>query len=367
MVAADSQSVMANAKRSEEYELMSDSVLPSAPSQALSPRPPPPPRSAPSPRSQNKEIRSQAKVIYSGNLSLRVRQLRETIDAAAAAAKAKGGFVESMSARTVTLRVPAAKFSQLFKELLTFGEVLSRSIQAFNVTNQFTDLEARLGIFRDTRERLLKILETLTQPAQRLRMLQEIKRLTDQIESLSASLQTLKSHLSFSTIHITFTPFFEGRPIEHRSPFLWVRRLQGISRSFQSDHDEFKLTYPEGFVAFSEEDSLKLVAADNTRLRGAVRDNLPRGSSAFWAKAITFEMIGRGESLVAQGETEAGLCWRLFRSPGLRPSFYLTGTITFEKRLLLIEVYFPNERALETHRQKVEAALKTTRFAGADP
>ena len=160
--------------------------------------------------------------------------------------------------------------------------------------------------------------------------------MTEALELLESQLSALQSHATFSTIVLRFTPFFEGRPVEHRSPFPWIRQLSPQVQSLSGGWDQARFTIPAGFVSLKESEGLSLVAADNSVIYGAVIENEPRGESAFWQRAVAYEMSGRQQLEVSRGESVDGLRWLIFKSPELRPSFYLIGLLARGDTLLVL-------------------------------
>ncbi len=79
--------------------------------------------------------RPKRMVHYNGYLKLRVSNPTQTLQHASEIADAAGGYVENLTATTVTVRVPVAKFRVVFSKLAKIGEVLSRSMTAQDVTD----------------------------------------------------------------------------------------------------------------------------------------------------------------------------------------------------------------------------------------
>ena len=124
-------------------------------------------------------------------------------------------------------------------------------MKALDVTQQFTDLTARLVVAKDTRERLLVLLEKTTHPEERRRILQEVKRLTEQIESMSPTLATLQNLVDFYTITLELEPVLDNAGAQtSRSPFSWVRSLAPHLQTIGEGRDEIEMTLPDGFVLF---------------------------------------------------------------------------------------------------------------------
>ena len=83
-------------------------------------------------------------VHYNGHLQLRVTNPTETLQQAAEFVDERGGYVEQRTDTSVTLRVPVAKFREVYARLAKLGEVLSRSMTAQDVTDQFVAMDLRV-------------------------------------------------------------------------------------------------------------------------------------------------------------------------------------------------------------------------------
>jgi len=299
----------------------------------------------PSPQRAKRQKASPAMVVYSGYLSLRVRRMLETVDSITAWIEAKGGYIQSLTKQVIVVRVPSEHFEAAMEEFSGLGEVLNHSINSVDVSARYTDLSARLAVSKQARERLLVLLEQVKEVQQRLRILQEIKRLSEQIETIESTLNTLRQLADFSTITVQLQPVVQGsRARQHRSPFQWIRNLQAHYASLKEGKGDFSLKLPKGFVLFEDDDLFRARAADTSTLRGAKLKNDPKGDGSFWARAIQHEMSGRDEESLKEGES-AGLIWRVYRSKDLRPRYYLLAVQTQGEQLFLIEAHFPNETA----------------------
>ncbi len=296
-------------------------------------------------------------VVYLGYLKLRVRRLLEAVDAVTAKVQALGGYVESLSQRVVVVRVPAGDFDAAMAAFAEVGTVLSRRVKALDVTEKFTDLTGRLVVAKETRDRLLALLEQVTDTQERLRILQEVKRLTEQIESIESKLATLKNLVDFYTVTIELEPVVESRHnVTHRSPFGWVQRLAAHRESIDEGKGDFYLEAPRGFVLFDEDDIWRAQAADTTVMRAGKVENEPRGTSEWWSDAVRHEMVGRDEEGVDEGRA-GRLAWRIFRNKDVQPRLYLVGVAASGEDLFVVEAFFPNEAAFERHKAAVLKAL----------
>jgi hypothetical protein len=298
-------------------------------------------------------------VVYTGYLQLRVKRLLEAVDEIERVTAEKGGYIESRTRDVVVVRVPASDFDAVLADFARVGELLGRRVKALDVSEQFTDLGARLAVAREARTRLLLLLERVADVDERLLILREVKRLSELIESYESTLATLRNLVDFFTITIELVPIVDGHAVDtHSSPFPWVRALAAHRATILDGKNEFSMKLPPGFVLFDKDDGYRAQAADTTVIRGGVLDNEPRGGSAFWADAVHHELSGRGEALAGEGISGA-LHYRVYRSDDVQPRWYLVAVAVRGEDLYVIEVFFPNQRSFADHHQAVVDALAT--------
>ncbi|MCK9463349.1 MAG: DUF4349 domain-containing protein [Proteobacteria bacterium] len=298
-------------------------------------------------------------VVYTGYLRLRVKRLLEAVDEVTRITESQKGYIESLAQRVVVVRIPAKDFDAVMAEFAKLGELLERRIKALDVTEQFTDLGARLAVAKEAQSRLIALLAKTEDVEERLRILQEVKRLSEQIELIESTLSTLQNLVDYFTITIELEPIMEDSGGDlHRSPFAWIRGLAAHVTTLWDGKDEFDLELPQGFVLFEKDDVYRAQSADTTVIRGAVVDNEPRGDNAYWIKAVHHEMEGRAEKLEAEGDS-GPIAYKLYKSEDVQPRYYLIGVAARGEDLYVLEVFFPNEEALAAHKDAVIKALAT--------
>lgn len=302
-------------------------------------------------------------VVYLGYLRLRVKRQLEAVDAITRLAQQHGGYIETLSGRAIVVRVPAHDFDGVLAAFASVGEVLDRRIKALDVSRQFTDTRGRLEIARNARERLLRLLKTVTNVEERLQILEEVKRLTEQIETAESVLATLRNLADFFTITIELEPVVaQTAGTTHRSPFAWIRALSPYSVTLERGKKRITLPAPRGFVQFEDDDLWRAQAADTSMLRAALVENEPRGDAAFWSLAIAHEMQGR--DLEPVKDAVLGLAHvRMWRNKDARPSYYVVAVMPAGDDVCVVEAFLPNEAAWQTHRAALEQALAGLKVA----
>ncbi|GAB1643109.1 hypothetical protein KRMM14A1259_35320 [Krasilnikovia sp. MM14-A1259] len=154
----------------------------------------------------------QRSIIYTGSITVRVKNVNATAAQVAAFATGVGGFVGGDNRHSgpdgsggdnasLTLRVPSAKFAALVDQIAGLGTEQQRSTNTEDVTEQVVDLDARISTQQarvDSGRRLLAQAKTLND-------LVMLEREVATRESDLASLQAKKRHLADLTALSTIT------------------------------------------------------------------------------------------------------------------------------------------------------------------
>jgi hypothetical protein len=151
----------------------------------------------------------QRSIVYTGSITVRVDNVNVAAARAIGFATAAGGFVgqdnrnsgEGSDNASLTLRVPAEKFSAVVDQLAGLGEEETRGISTEDVTEETIDLDARIAVQQarvDSGRRLLGQAKSLSD-------LVMLEREVATRESDLASLQAKKRRLADLTALSTIT------------------------------------------------------------------------------------------------------------------------------------------------------------------
>jgi len=104
----------------------------------------------------------------------------------------------------IQIRVPSENLDALVAELEAMdGEVLSKTINATDVTQEYIDLETRLANKRSYVEQYREILKTARTVEDILKVREQIRILEEEIESAEGRLKYLSNQVSLSTLNLT--------------------------------------------------------------------------------------------------------------------------------------------------------------------
>ncbi|MEV6488993.1 DUF4349 domain-containing protein [Actinoplanes sp. NPDC051633] len=157
----------------------------------------------------------QRSIIYTGNITVRVKDVNAAAARATGYAGGAGGFVGADNRNSggggndnasLTLRVPAEKFADVVNQLAGLGDEVERGINTEDVTEQTVDLDARITVQQarvDSGRKLLARANSLTD-------LVMLEREVATRESDLASLQAKKRRLADLTALSTITAVLLG-------------------------------------------------------------------------------------------------------------------------------------------------------------
>lgn len=170
---------------------------------------------------------AQRMLIYTGQLGIAVADVESSVQATQKLAEEVGGYMLTMSANAITIRVPAKQFFPVLERLKALGQTISKDVSAQDVTDEYTDLQLRLRNAEALRDRLVAILEKAANVKDTLEVERELNRVREEIERIKGRIAQLDKLIAYSTIEVVFTQA-QDRPAKVRrpqTPFPWLDRL----------------------------------------------------------------------------------------------------------------------------------------------
>ena len=164
-------------------------------------------------------------VIYNGSLTLQVPEPERVEKEILALTKETGGWVQKLDGPRVTLRVPSARFDELFARVAALGQVLDRKVTGNDVTDQFRDFKLRLANAEKLLARLAAILDQAKNVQDALAVEKEVARVAEEVERLKGAIAQMQDQVSFSTLSVDLRRSMPSRPAAGSLPFAWVRQL----------------------------------------------------------------------------------------------------------------------------------------------
>ncbi len=155
------------------------------------------------------------RIIKTGSLTLEVKSSRESAQKVSDIAVAQGGFVESSNvvenndgtvSAYATIRVPETKFEATLASLRGLAlRVSSESVNGQDVTEQYTDLQARLTNAQAQEAQYLDILKKANTVTDILAVQQYLSQVRYEIESYQGQIKSLSNQTTYSTISVVLT------------------------------------------------------------------------------------------------------------------------------------------------------------------
>ena len=179
------------------------------------------------------------KIIYSAYVSIETTDFDASVSGLEQKIRSLGGFVENsnVSGDTrwnkdgttsvvnrwayYTFRIPAEKFEYFLQLTHTYGNVLSTSRSAQNVTSSYTDFEARLSSLNTQEERLLDMLSKSTDVETLIALEQRLSDVRYEIEAIERNLRNYDAQIRYSTIDLSI------REVDLYTPTVPIRRSFG--------------------------------------------------------------------------------------------------------------------------------------------
>jgi hypothetical protein len=180
---------------------------------------------APAPQSPAQDQSGSAAVsdrliIKTATLSITVKDAEQALDSVKTQTAALGGFISNSSTSridkdrvrvTVTVRVPADKYDDALKAFKQGSiRINSENLGGQDVTEEYTDLSARLRNLEATEKELLALMTTVRERMQKaediLAVQRELNNVRGQIEQLKGRIQFLDRSVALATITLSLEP-----------------------------------------------------------------------------------------------------------------------------------------------------------------
>jgi len=146
-------------------------------------------------------------IIYQGDLRMMAEEdsIPKTIDKVIDVAESLGGHIAGRKDQSVQIKVPSASFREAMTKIEAIGGVVGRSVTADDVSEEFHDLEVRLGNLRATRTRLQDFLGKANGIQDMLTVERELERVSLEIDRMEGRLEFLRTRAAMSVISVALT------------------------------------------------------------------------------------------------------------------------------------------------------------------
>jgi len=161
------------------------------------------------------------KMIYTDDVSIRVKQFRKAVDDVTALTTRYSGYVSSSQISsapevppqgTITVRVPASKFQDFLAELRKLGTVLDERLVGDDVTKEYVDIQAQINAKQIERTRLLDLLNRTARLSDLLTVEREVTRVQTELDQLIGRINEMNNLIALSTANITLGEELQAPP-----------------------------------------------------------------------------------------------------------------------------------------------------------
>jgi hypothetical protein len=161
-------------------------------------------------------------IVRTGDMSLIVKDINQAIDEITQLAAGFDGYVVSSSISGeedemrgwISIRVVDEKFDQALAELRALAvRVKSENTDSQDVTQEYTDLQARLNNAEATEKQYLALLEKATDVEDILKIYDSLSRVRQEIEQIKGQMQYLERTASMSLISVYLRPEASDKPL----------------------------------------------------------------------------------------------------------------------------------------------------------
>ena len=175
--------------------------------------PPPPEQISPTEGNKNNAI-DKKKIIKDGRMGIKVSDLAKTKAKMDVLVKSQGGYYDSESltnsdfesSYNLKVRIPGNNFEKFIAGIESEeGEILYKTIDARDVTDQFIDLETRLNTKRNYLARYNELLKKAQAVKDILEIEEKVRGLEEEIDSTMGRLKYLSDQVDYSTLDLTIT------------------------------------------------------------------------------------------------------------------------------------------------------------------
>lgn len=163
------------------------------------------------PVDQSVKIQAQRDIIYTGMMTVEVKNLTSKATEAKNLVKAGGGWLAEESSdigddyatSVFTFRVAPKQFDATMESLSKLGKLSARSVETSDVTGTITDIEGRIKTLETSIARLRGFLDKATDPNQIGYLESELLRRETDLETLRGQVAGLEAQVAESTITLT--------------------------------------------------------------------------------------------------------------------------------------------------------------------
>lgn len=166
-------------------------------------------------------------IVYAGKAEVKVAKLKESADTVLKLIEQFGGYMSNMQeynyetsqSVSITARIPSTKIIDFAKEVKSLGEVISSNLSGDEVTEEYFDLQARLGALHVSEARLKEMLSRSGKLSDLLEIERELSRKQSEIDQIVGRMSYLRDRSAMGTLEISLVT--QAPPTKPNLGFSW--------------------------------------------------------------------------------------------------------------------------------------------------
>ena len=194
------------------------------------------------------------KLVYSMNLSINTSAFDEDYQEILAQLKAVDGYVEyedvsgskpttaTESGRyaTLTLRVPVENYETFTQAIAGIGTVVSKSQQTEDYSDQYYDVDARIELLEEQKDRLMSHLESATEMKDIIDLENEIADVIYQLDDLKGQLRGMDRLVEYARVSITLNEYLLAENLTGSGEDTGLQAANAFAMTWQGMGEFFK-------------------------------------------------------------------------------------------------------------------------------
>ena len=160
----------------------------------------------------NNTLKNDKKLILTGNLNLETQNIDDVLNTVLSNVEKFGGYVQKSSTYTrgndtrifeATIRIPADQYQNFLNDTESLGNVVSYSQEVEDITDVYTDIEARLNSLKAQEEKVLEFYKSANTIEELMSVEERLSQIRYEIEYYENTIKNYDLLVSYSTLHIT--------------------------------------------------------------------------------------------------------------------------------------------------------------------
>ena len=183
-------------------------------------------------------LRENKKLILTSYMTMETQDMDELLDKINAMVSASGGYIQRSSiynqntnsrSYDACIRIPAANYTSFLESLKGEGNALYYSEETRDVTDSYTDIQARLSSLKAQEAKVLEFYDKAEDLQDLITVESRLSDIRYQIESYEAQIKNYDLLISYSTLNLTIN---ETKVYTPTSPSFFERLGSAFTRGF---------------------------------------------------------------------------------------------------------------------------------------